>query len=200
MALTISALRIAKGAGGSEREVVFDDGNDGGCSAGGIREGIEVGDNAVAVFIAIVQETFCELLILVARAHREAEGISLREEVGKSSGSDGIEVGLGGSRGAIGGVQRGEHLRLAFVQSLVHLTGLFDEDHDFVGVWIGDITDTLNLAVPETLSLKTFAQLVDVRWLGKAHVHVGAPAEIDAVLDATLKEDSGPSNDQKRPA
>ena len=70
---------VANGEG-TKGEIVFNGGNDGRSGAGSTGEGIEIGDNAVADPVAIIEETLCELLIPVGRIDGEIRGDLAEQE------------------------------------------------------------------------------------------------------------------------
>src|SRR5271154_386331 len=106
---------------------------------------------------------------------------------------------------AVNGVESGEHLRFAGIESLVGLAFLLKADNHFVGLRAGDgiVADGLDFAATETLRGERVAELVHVRSFGETHIHVGAALEVDAVRKtatrrATLEEYGCPSDDEKK--
>ena len=120
-------------------------------------------------------------MVTVTSRGRETERVALGEECSERGFGCSIEVGLAARRDAIGGIEGREDQGLTGVESLVALPFLFHEDQDFAGIRTGDVADALNFAVTETLSREALAQTVNIRRLGKAHVHVGAFLEVNAV-------------------
>ena len=78
--------------------------------------------------------------------------------------------------------RRGENLGLARVERLVGIA-FFEADHHFGGFCARNsiVADGLNFAIAHLLHRERFSQLIDVRSLREADVHVGAAFEVDAV-------------------
>ena len=102
----------------------------------------------------------------------------------------GVEVRLVGIFHTVDGVQRSDNLGARGVQRFVALALLFDEYQNFVGFRAqAPAADALNLAAPQPLGSQALADFVDVGSLRKAHIHVGAALEVDAVAKPVIEKD-----------
>src|SRR5262249_3245149 len=60
--------------------------------------------------------------------------------------------------------------------------------------------DALDFAVAQPQPRKALSDVVDIRRLSKHDVHVGAALEINAVAEAALEDDRGPTGKQENTA
>src|SRR5579871_3005649 len=155
-----------------------------------------------AVHPGKIQKFFCKLRVLVAGGSSEVQRISLVERVGESIERNEIEIRFGGIGDAVGGIQGRDDASLAGIHGLVFGALLFDEDQNFVGALTGQsaLAHGLDLCAAKTLGRKALAQVVDVRSLGEANVHVRATFEVDAVIEPALLPNGDPTSEKKNGA
>ncbi len=179
---------------------VFHGGEDHRSHAIHFREFIEIGEHAAGVLVAIVENLFGELLVTITGIDGKEQGIFFVEDCRERGGRRGIEIGLAGSRNAVVGVQRAQHFFPAGLESQLVLAFAFHEDQHFIGIGIADVLNALDFRVAETLRRQAAPELVHIRRLGKADIHVGATLEIDPVANATAEENGGPPSEEKNTA
>ena len=88
---------------------------------------------------------------------------------------------------------------LARIERILVLSPAFETDYDVVlsAVIQNCIADRLNRTVSQTRSRQALANLIDGRWTSEAHINQRATAEINAVAQAIVLENRGPSHDQQ---
>src|ERR1700676_29806 len=183
-----------------QRIAVLEGANDLRGDSGHRRRTIEVGEHAVLLLVAVIQDGLSQLRVLVPGIYGKQEGIALRQEGSQGGRSRGVEVRLDRIIESVDRVQGVEHLGLAGVSRFVTRALLLHENEHFVRVRAGDIADALNFAIPQTLRSQAAAELVDIGWLGKADVHVGAAFEVDAVPEPAFDQYGSPARKQENAA